>query len=381
MLSLQSFDEYIKLEKLRSTMKKKQSSILSRIAIAQTKKPYIILTLLLLLTVLFSIPAQDVRTVASLEQMMPRDTTEIASFNTLRDEGLGRDAIAVIIRTNKDSYVERETIFGEDTKKYVERLDKELQTQTSITKTQHYLNHEGMVNHDQTETLYIAYTDAAADNERMKQLATYLRELTEEGVPAGTTILLTGTPIIQQTLGELIQEDQRKTRIASTIFVLLITALLFGFTSSLIPIITVTLSVTWLYGTMGLLDLPISTLAGGVAAMVIGIGIDFAIHLMNKFKFERKEGLSIPDAIEHAVMHTGSALSITALTTGAAFLSFLVGVMPEMGRFGILMALGIFYSLIITLTALPALLVIEEQLIKRWAKKARFGIEKEYKIK
>jgi len=362
-------------------MKKKQSSILSRIAIAQTKKPYIILTLLLLLTVLFSIPAQDVRTVASLEQMMPRDTAEIASFNTLRDEGLGRDAIAVIIRTNKDSYVERETIFGEDTKKYVERLDKELQTQTSITKTQHYLNHEGMVNHDQTETLYIAYTDAAADNERMKQLATYLREITEEGVPAGTTILLTGTPIIQQTLGELIQEDQRKTRIASTIFVLLITALLFGFTSSLIPIITVTLSVTWLYGTMGLLDLPISTLAGGVAAMVIGIGIDFAIHLMNKFKFERKEGLSIPDAIEHAVMHTGSALSITALTTGAAFLSFLVGVMPEMGRFGILMALGIFYSLIITLTALPALLVIEEQLIKRWAKKARFGIEKEYKIK
>lgn len=362
-------------------MKKKRLSVLSRIAIAQTKKPYFVLILLVALSVLFSIPAQDVRTVASLEQMMPRDTPEIAAFNTLRDEGLGRDAIAILIRTNKDSYIERETILGQDTQAYVEGLEKELQTQTSVTKIQHYLNHEGMINHDRTQTLFIAYTDAAADNERMNQLARYLREVSEEGVPAGATIELTGTPIIQQTLGELIQEDQQKTRIASTILVLLITALLFGFTSSLIPIITVTLSVTWLYGTMGLLDLPISTLAGGVAAMVIGIGIDFAIHLMNKFKFERKEGLSIPKAIEQAVTHTGSALSITALTTGAAFLSFLVGVMPEMGRFGILMALGIFYSLVITLTALPALLVIEEQLIKRWAKKARFGIEKEYKLR
>ena len=199
-------------------------------------------------------------------------------------------------------------------------------------------------------------------------------------MPAGTSVHLTGTPIIQQRLGELIAQDQQRTRLASTLFVLAITALLFGLSSSIIPIITVTLSVSWLYGTMGLVDLPISTLAGGVAAMVIGIGIDFAIHLMNKFKFERKDGLSIPEAIECAVVHTGTALTFTALTTGAAFLSFLVGVMPEMGRFGIIMALGIFYALILSVFGLPALLVIEERVIAWYSKRARFGIEKEYRL-
>ena len=362
--------------------KSRYSRILRRIAREQTKKPYLVLTILVVLTLLFMIPAQDVRTVASLEQMMPKDTQEIAAFNTLRDDNLGRDAIAILLRTNPDSYVQRNNIHADDTKHYITTLEQTLQEQTSITSIQHaYNQEEGFTNIDNTETLILIYTDAAADNERMQLLARYVREVSQEGIPPGTNVQLTGTPIIQQTLGELIQSDQQRTRIASTILVLVITAILFGFTSSIIPIITVTLSVTWLYGTMGLFDLPISTLAGGVAAMVIGIGIDFAIHLMNKFKFERKEGLSITQAIEEATVHTGTALSVTALTTGVAFLSFLIGVMPEMGRFGILMALGIFYALLITLTALPALLVIEERLINWWSKKARFGIEAEYKLR
>ena len=337
---------------------------------------------MLVLTVLFMIPAQDVRTVASLEQMMPQDTPAIAAFNDLRDQQLGRDAIAIILRVNKDSTSQRLSIQGEDTTNYLAQVEEQLLAETSIHQVQSPLNspQEQFSNADETEFLLIAYTDAAGDDERMKRLATRVQEVASEGVPAGTQVFLTGTPIIQQRLGEFILQDQQTTRVASTLLVLLITAILFGFSSSIIPIITVTLSVSWLYGTMGLVDLPVSTLAGGVAAMVIGIGIDFAIHLMNKFKFERKRGLDVAQAIQEAVVHTGTALSVTALTTGAAFLSFLIGVMPEMGRFGIIMALGIFYALLLTLFALPALLVLEERLLAWWSTKARFGIEGEYQL-
>ncbi len=366
-------------------MEKKQSKyglFLKKIAHLQIRYPLRVLITLIAITLLFSLPAQDVRTVASLEQMMPQDTPAIQAFNDLRDQELGRDAIAIILRINQESPANRLTIHGQDTTNYLVQTHELLLKETSIHQVQSILNapENQFTNADQTETLLIAYSDAAGDDERMKRLAQRVEEISQEGVPAGTKTYLTGTPIIQQRLGEYIQSDQETTRLASTLLVLLITALLFGFTSSIIPIITVTLSVSWLYGTMGLVDLPISTLAGGVAAMVIGIGIDFAIHLMNKFKFERKQGLSIPQAIEEAVVHTGTALSVTALTTGAAFLSFLVGVMPEMGRFGILMALGILYALILTLMALPALLVLEERMIAWWSKKARFGIEGEYRL-
>jgi hypothetical protein len=61
----------------------------------------------------------------------------------------------------------------------------------------------------------------------------------------------------------------------------------------------------------------------------------------------------------------------------AAFLAFMVGVMPEMGRFGILMAIGIFYSLVFSIFGLPALLVIEEKIIYYFKSRLNFGIEGE----
>ena len=130
-------------------------------------------------------------------------------------------------------------------------------------------------------------------------------------------------------------------------------------------------SVTWLYGTMGYFGLGISTLAGGVAAIVIGIGIDYAIHLMNRYKYERKSGKKIIEATEEAVASTGAALIATALTTLAAFFAFLFGNMPEMGRFGILMIIGISYALLFTIIGLPALLVIEEKLVDLYKKKIK----------
>ncbi|MDH3353181.1 MAG: MMPL family transporter, partial [Nanoarchaeota archaeon] len=182
----------------------------------------------------------------------------------------------------------------------------------------------------------------------------------------------------QQKLGELISNDRSSTQWISTFLVFVITMFIFGtFSSALVPIIVVTISVNWLYGTMGYVGLPISTLAGGVAAMVIGIGIDFAIHIMNKFRYERKKGFSMEKSIELAVVETGTALTATSLTTIAAFLAFLVGAMPEMGRFGILMAIGITYSLIFSLVGLPALLVLEERFIYLMKKKAKFGVEGE----
>ena len=116
---------------------------------------------------------------------------------------------------------------------------------------------------------------------------------------------------------------------------------------------------------MGYNDLPISTLAGGVAAMVIGIGIDYAIHIMNKFKFERKKGLPIEEAVESALLNTGTALTATSLTTMAAFLAFIIGQMPEMARFGILMFIGVSYAFVFSIFGLPAFLILEEKIINK----------------
>jgi len=380
-------------------------AFLRKLAHFQVEHPYLTILLIAALTSAIYGGVSSVMTVASLEQMMPKDIEEIKAFHTLRDNHLGQDMIAVVLEVDRDSTDPNgvSDVRDERVYEYLMHVQKLIDSNPDILTSYSYADlvpqnmpyDEAMkdpavapyldqyVNFDASTTIIIATTDVSADDPRMNQLSEKIKQdIQSAGRPAGIAISFTGTPIIQQRLGELIAHDRASTRWISTLMVFLITMIIFGtFTSALVPIAVVTISVTWLYGTMGYSGLPISTLAGGVAAMVIGIGIDFAIHIMNKFKYERRKGQTIKEAVENAVVETGTALTATSMTTIAAFLAFLVGAMPEMGRFGILMAIGITYSLVFSLFGLPALLIIEEKLISLVRSRLKFGVEGELKLR
>lgn len=381
-------------------------TFLRKIAQFQVNHPHLVIAIILVITIIMQGSSSRVRTVASFEQMMPTDVAEIKAFNTLRDNGMGQDIIAVIISVDRNSVVNGITdIRNKDVYDYIEKLNNDLINEPDVLYTYSYLDFlpKGLdermynsymnskelksylsqfINSDFSTTMILLTTDVSADDPRMNLLATKVKEIVNNnGKPKGTEIRLTGTPIVQQKLGELIATDRTNTKNISTLLVFLITMILFGtFTSALVPIIIVTISITWLYGIMGYFDLPISTLAGGVAAMVIGIGIDYAIHLMNKFKNERKNGLSIKEAIETAVENTGTALTGAAIATIVAFLAFIFGSMPEMNRFGLLMAIGVGSAFVLSIFGLPSFLIVEEKIINKLKKRVHFGVEGEFML-
>jgi hypothetical protein len=342
-------------------------NFLKEIAQFQVKHPYYTIAILLALTLAIYGGTQHVRTVASLEKMMPQYIDEIEAFDALRNQGMGRDIIAIVVRIDETSTDPNGVLDIRDERvtDYLNYLEQLLKSETDILTVQSAASRPPTQYYDETytTTMLLATSDVGDNDERMNRLVTNIKKhLDSAGHPPGVDLQLTGIPVIQQRLGDLVNNDRTNTRWLSTLFVFILTALLFRSIALAIgPILVVTFSVTWLYGTMGYVDLPISTLAGGVAAMVVGIGIDYAIHLMNKYRFERDNGHDKTTAMEVALTETGSALTTTALTTISAFLAFLVGVMPEMGRFGILMAIGIAYSLFYTLFGLPAFLIIEER--------------------
>jgi predicted RND superfamily exporter protein len=162
----------------------------------------------------------------------------------------------------------------------------------------------------------------------------------------------------------MVSRDKNVTTAISLVLVFFITLGLFrgSLTSALMPLFVVGLSVVWLYGSMGYLGIPLSTLAGSVAALVIGIGIDYSVHLLNAYRFHRRD-LPTGEALEETIGETGVAIVATSLTTVSAFLAFLVGEMPEMHRFGITMSLGITYALLFAFFLLPSVFVLEDRLI------------------
>ena len=374
----------------------------------QTHHPYFTLVVLVVLTLLVSTGMSNVKTVASLEKMMPEDMEEIKYFNVLRDNFLGKDMIGIVIDVDMESQNEKGIFDIRDKRvlEYIENLKEQIGQEDDVIETfavtnilKDINNNElpdeetfnsllkdkktaalisNYINDDFSTTYIIANTDVGTDDLRLNNLAEAIYDdIDDAGRPAGIKVRVTGIPIIQQELSRMIKHDRTSTMWISALLVFIIILLLYrNFFSSLLPVIVVVTSVTWLYGTMGYFNLGISTLAGGVAAIVIGIGIDYAIHLMNRYKYERKHGKKIIEATEEAVVSTGAALIATALTTLAAFFAFLFGKMPEMGRFGTLMIIGIAYALFFTIIGLPALLVIEEKLVVFYRKKIKkFWIE------
>ena len=369
----------------------------------QTHHPYFTLVVLVVLTLLVSTGMSNVKTVASLEKMMPEDMEEIKYFNVLRDNFLGKDMIGIVIDVDMESQNEKGIFDIRDKRvlEYIENLKEQIGQEDDVIETfgvtnilRDINNNElpdeetfnsllkekktaalisNYINDDFSTTYIIANTDVGTDDLILNNLAEAIYEdIDDAGRPAGIKVRVTGIPIIQQELSRMIKHDRTSTMWISVLLVFIITLLLYrNFFSSLLPVIVVVTSVTWLYGTMGYFNLGISTLAGGVAAIVMGIGIDYAIHLMNRYKYERKHGKKIIEATEEAVVSTGAALIATALTTLAAFFAFLFGKMPEMGRFGTLMIIGIAYALFFTIIGLPALLVIEEKLVVFYRKKIK----------
>ncbi|MEO0411554.1 MAG: MMPL family transporter [Pseudomonadota bacterium] len=93
------------------------------------------------------------------------------------------------------------------------------------------------------------------------------------------------------------------------------------------------------------------------AVLFIGLGIDFAIHLLLRAR-EMAAHEPLASALEKAAGTSGLALALCAPTTALAFLSFTPTDYAGLSQLGVIAALGVFIALITSLTVLPALLVL-----------------------
>jgi hypothetical protein len=100
----------------------------------------------------------------------------------------------------------------------------------------------------------------------------------------------------------------------------------------------------------------LNALTLGCAAALVGLGIDFTIHLLTQCFTELGKGRTKQEAIRRSVRETGEGLFLAAATTIAAFGAFLFAEQHFLQDMGLLAALGIFWCFLLSLTILPALL-------------------------
>lgn len=101
----------------------------------------------------------------------------------------------------------------------------------------------------------------------------------------------------------------------------------------------------------------LNALTLGCIASLIGFGMDYAVHVLQRVFNEQSRGLDLPTALRLTVGQTGSSLCLAALTSMACFLAFYASSQPFLHDMGLLAALGMGLSCVLSMTLLPALLL------------------------
>jgi predicted RND superfamily exporter protein len=97
------------------------------------------------------------------------------------------------------------------------------------------------------------------------------------------------------------------------------------------------------------------------AAIIVGLGVDFAIHIYQRYHHERASRKKPNKAVEVALTRTGTSVWTGGLTTIAAFLTLLLARIQGIVELGILVAAGLFFCLLTITLVLPAFLIWAER--------------------
>ncbi|MEM9293613.1 MAG: efflux RND transporter permease subunit [Acidobacteriota bacterium] len=110
------------------------------------------------------------------------------------------------------------------------------------------------------------------------------------------------------------------------------------------------------FGLAGLAVGRLSHATSGVAALLIGLGVDFTIVSYDRWLGERGRGRGVEDALAITAATAGRAVVVGAVTTAATFGAFAITGFPGLRQMGWLTALGIGACAAAVLVLLPALL-------------------------
>ncbi len=122
---------------------------------------------------------------------------------------------------------------------------------------------------------------------------------------------------------------------------------------NILPLLLVT-TVMWL----GEIDLKISTSL--IFTLAFGIAVDDTIHLLSKYKLERKKGVSHLYALKRSYLSTGKAIIVTSLILVGGFLTLLFSSFTSTFYMGLLVSVTLVIAVVLDLVILPVILLFDK---------------------
>ncbi len=200
-------------------------------------------------------------------------------------------------------------------------------------------------------------------NEDLQQLKALQPNLEKLWFGEDDNIIVTSLAIVSLEIGNQItgrQSDSIGTTVAVALTIL---AIFFWVTVrqpalAIIAVVPIVFVLICVLGTMWLLDIPYSLITSIITALSIGIGVDYTIHIIHRYREEYAQMRNPEQAAIRTLSTTGSALLGSAMTTALGFGVLIASPLLASQQFGITATITILYSLIVSVVlVLPAMVI------------------------
>jgi len=174
----------------------------------------------------------------------------------------------------------------------------------------------------------------------------------------GVNAAITGEPVLEY---DEMQQSRRDTTVATLVSLLLVALIfIYGYQETGRPVkaticLVVGLAYTMAFttGTIGHLNILTITFV----PMLVGLAIDFGVHLISRYEEELRHGRSEREALEKAMVFTGQGIFTGCFTTAGAFLAMGLTDFQGIKEMGIICGGGLLVCLVPMMTLLPVLLL------------------------
>ncbi len=208
-------------------------------------------------------------------------------------------------------------------------------------------------------------------SQRGVEYSTLVTTLVQDSIEAsgaeslGIRVRQTGTYSFNTATTRAVNKDMLRATIISSIGVFVIFILAFGsFFYSIIAVIpllvSVVLTMAWAKFAVGGFNLVTTFLP----ALVLGLGIDYSIHIISRYAEERGKGRSLNRALHTAILSKGKASLFAAITTSLVFVGLLTSRSRALFEMGAITSVGVVVAFLATVFLLPALITLSHYLFK-----------------
>jgi hydrophobe/amphiphile efflux-3 (HAE3) family protein len=229
-------------------------------------------------------------------------------------------------------------------------------------------NIAGMISEEGDATIVTFQLNSELTQNELSALGKKMREFVADefdGI-AGVETYITGEATSTQDSLDFMQRETTKLMTIALLFIMLILYLTFRrFSDVGLPLLIIFVGIFWLLGLMGWVGITYTTMSVAIMPLMLGINIAYVIHILSRYYEEREDGLNVNLSATTAIKTVGVAVFLTAITTVIGFSSFLITDIPPMRDFGLLCMLGIAFSFLLSLTLLPAIVVLRDRRKKK----------------